>query len=78
MFEFGSHGSKTRPLGQNKEMPCGRCTDLISHQTALKIGQNICLNETLDESEFGSLGQLVKLKDYLLCALEATFLAQLS
>ena len=49
-------GSKTRSQGQIKKMPCGRCTSNISYQIALKIGQNVCLNETLDESEFESPG----------------------
>ena len=44
----------------------------------LKIGQNVCLDKISDVFKYGSPGHYVKLKKYLVIALEATFLAQLT
>ena len=52
-LNLGHLGSKTRSLGQIKEIPCGRSRGPISHSVDLKIGQNVCLDENSDECEFG-------------------------
>ena len=53
---MGDQGSKTRSLGQIKEIPCGPSRCHISCLIHLKISQNVCLNETLNGLEFASLG----------------------
>ena len=45
--------SKTRSRGQIKEIPCEGCRGHMSCSIDLKIGQNVFLNEILDEFEVG-------------------------
>ena len=46
--------SKTRSLGQFKEILCGRSRGHISCSLDLKIGQNICLDKISNAFKFGS------------------------
>ena len=55
-LNLGHLGSKTRSQGQMKEKPCGRSRGTNLNSIDLKIGQNVCLDELLDEFEFRSLG----------------------
>ena len=55
-WNFGHLESKTRSLGQIKEMHCGLSRSHISVTVDLKIGPNIFLDETLNKFEFGSAG----------------------
>ena len=57
-LNLGHLGSKTMSLGQMKEIPCGGCKDHISCSVDLKIGWNVCYDDTLDQLEFGSPGQI--------------------
>ena len=79
-LNLGHLGSKTRSLGQIKEIPFGHSRGHIFCSIDLKIFQNVCLDEISDELELRSPGvkNSVKLKKYLLGALRATFLAQLT
>ena len=52
-LNLGHLGSRTRSLGQIKEIPCGHSRGNISCSIDLEIGQNAYLDEMLDESEFG-------------------------
>ena len=47
-------GSKTTSLAQIKEIRCGRSKGYISWSIDLKISQNVCLDKSLDQFEFGS------------------------
>ena len=49
-------GSKTTSLAQIKEIRCGRSKGYISRSIDLKISQNVCLDKSLDQFEFGSRG----------------------
>ena len=51
-WNVGHLGSKTSSLSQIKEIPCGHCRGLISCSNDLKIGQNVCCDETLDSFGF--------------------------
>ena len=50
-LKTGHVGSKTRSLGQILEKPCVRSRGHSSSQIILKHGQNVCLDEILDEVE---------------------------
>ena len=80
---FGQLGSKTRSLGQMKEIHCGRSRYHKSCSIDMKIGQNFSLDKISGEFEFESpgvkkLGHEVKRKKYVVGTLKATFLAQLT
>ena len=47
-------GSKSRSLGQTLEKPCVRSRGHIFSPIIMKLGQNVCLDEILDELENGS------------------------
>ena len=51
---MGHIGSKTRSLGQILEKPCVCSRDHIFSLIIMKLGQNVCLDEILDEFENGS------------------------
>ena len=58
---------KTRSLGQILEKPCVSSRGHIFSPIIMKLGQNVCLNEILDEFENGSclskarsLGQMLE------------------
>ena len=55
-LNLGHLGSKTRSLGQIKEIPCGCFRGHISCSFDLKTGQNVCPDQILDEFEFWSPG----------------------
>jgi len=66
-LKLGHMGSKTRSLGQIIEKPCDRSRGHIFSPIFMKLGQNVCLDENLDEFEIGShgvktrsLGQIIK------------------
>ena len=48
-------GSKTRSLGQVKEIPCGCSRSHISCSIDLKFSQNVCLDEISVSLNFGHL-----------------------
>ena len=52
----GHMGSKTRSLGQIVEKPCDHSRCHIISPILMKICQNDCLDEILDEFESGSHG----------------------
>ena len=72
-LNFGKLWSKTRSLGQIKEIPCGHSREHMSCSIDLKIGRNVCLDKISNKFEFGSPGfkicHQVKLKNYLVGAL---------
>ena len=47
-------GSKSMSLGRNLEKPCIRSRGHIFSQILIKLDQNQCFNEILDEFENGS------------------------
>ena len=50
-------GSETRLLDQNLEKPYDRCSrGHIFNSILMKLGQNVCLDESSDEFEIGSCG----------------------
>ena len=53
-LKMGHVRSKTRSLGQILEKPCVCATGHIFIPILWKLGQNVCLNEILDEFENGS------------------------
>ena len=53
-LNFGHQGSKTRSLGQIKEIPSGHPRGYISCSTDLKTGQNDSPGKIPKDSEFGS------------------------
>ena len=53
-LNFGHLGSKTRPLGQIKEIPCWCSRGHNSCLIDLKISQDVCLDEISDKCKFGS------------------------
>ena len=55
-LNLGHLGSKTRSLGQIKEIFCGRCRGHISHTIDLEISQDVCFDKIFDEFEFESPG----------------------
>ena len=55
-LNLGSLGSKTRSVGQVKEIPSWRYRGQISSSIGLKICQNVCPGKISDEFEFGSAG----------------------
>ena len=59
---LGDLGSKTRSLGQIKEIPCGYSRGNFFCSIDLKIGQMVCFHETSDEFKFGSPGDQKKKK----------------
>ena len=50
---MGHVGSKTRSLGQFLETPCVCPRGHIFHPIIMKLGQNVCLDDILDEFENG-------------------------
>ena len=50
---LGDLGPKSRSLGQIKEIPPGHSRGHISCSIDQEIGQNVCLDETWDQLEFG-------------------------
>ena len=46
---MGHVGSKTRSLGQILEKPCVRSRGHMFSLIIMKLGQNVCLHEVLDE-----------------------------
>ena len=50
-LEMGQVRSKTRAVGQILEKPCVRSRGHIFSQIIVKLGQNVCLDEILDEFE---------------------------
>ena len=52
--KMGHVGSKTRSLGQILEKPCVRSTGHIFRPIIMKLGQNVYLDENLDEFKIGS------------------------
>ena len=56
MTGFGHLASKTKSLGQIKEIPCGCSRGHISRSIDLKTGQIVCLNETRMSVSLGYLG----------------------
>ena len=50
-LKMGHIGSKTRSLGQIIGKLCVRCRGHIFSPIIMKLGQNICLDEILDEFE---------------------------
>ena len=81
-LSFGHLESLTRSPGQIKEKPCGRSRGQISCSIELKFSQIVCLDEIPELLYLDHLGQKlghkVKLNKYLVGALEASFLAQLT
>ena len=53
-LKTGHGGSKTRSLGQMLEKPCVRSGGHIFSPVTMKLGQNVCLDEILEEFENGS------------------------
>ena len=51
-LNLGHLGSSTRSVGQMKEIPCGRCRGNIFCSVDLKLGQNVFLDEGINEYEF--------------------------
>ena len=54
--KMGHVGSKTRSLGQILEKPCVRSRGHILSQILMEVGQDVCLDDILDEFENGSRG----------------------
>ena len=57
-LKMGNVRSKTRSLGQisekkQKKKPCVRFTGHIFSSVIMKLGQNVCLNEILNNLESG-------------------------
>ena len=52
--------SKTRWLGQILEKPCERSRGHIFSLIPMKLSQNVCLNEILDEFDKGDVGSNVR------------------
>ena len=86
-FKFGSPGvfkkKKKKVIRSNQRNTLLAPRGHISCSIDLNLGQNVCIDGISDKFEFGSpwvkiLGHLVKLKKYLVDALNATFLAQLT
>ena len=50
-LKIGQVRSKTRSVGQILEKPCVRSGGHIFSQIIVKLGQNVCLDEILDEFE---------------------------
>ena len=50
-LKLGQVRSKTRSVGQILEKPCVGCRGHIFSQIIVKLGQNVCLDEILDEFE---------------------------
>ena len=48
---MGQVKSKTRSVGKILEKPCARCRGHIFSQIIVKLGQNVCLDDILDEFE---------------------------
>ena len=48
---MGQVRSKTRSVGQILEKPCVHYRGHIVSQIIVKVGQNVCLDEILDECE---------------------------
>ena len=53
---MGHVGSKSRSLGQILEKPCVRSRSHIFSLIIMKLGQNVCLDKIMNESENGSCG----------------------
>ena len=53
-LKMGHVGSKTRSLGQMLGKPCVRSRGQIICLIIMKLCQNVCLDEILDEFENGS------------------------
>ena len=54
--KFGHEGSKTRSLGQILEKPCVRPSDHIFSPILMKLGQNVCIDETWKSLKLGHVG----------------------
>ena len=52
--KMGHVGSKTRSLGQILEKPCVRSRGHILSRILMEVGQDVCLDDILDEFENGS------------------------
>ena len=78
---LGHLGSKIRSLGQIKEIPCGRSRGHSSCSFDLKIGQNVLMKSWTSSNLVTwaqTLGHWLKLKKYIVGALEDTVLAHLT
>ena len=53
-LKTGHVGSKTRSIGQILEKPCVHSRGNIFSRIIMKHGQNVCLDEILEEFENGS------------------------
>ena len=53
-LKMGHGRSKTRSLGRILEKPCVHSRDHIFSLIIMKLGQNVCLSEILNELENGS------------------------
>ena len=53
---MGHVGSKTRSPGQILGKPCVHSRGHIFSRILMKVGQDVCLNDILDEFENGSPG----------------------
>ena len=60
---LGHLGSKTRSLGQIKEIPCGGSGGHISCSVDLKIGRNVCLDDHISCSTDLKIGQNICLDE---------------
>ena len=58
---MGHVGSKTRSIDLISEKPCVHSRGHIFSLIILKIGQNVCLDEILDEFENGHMGSKSRL-----------------
>ena len=54
--KMGHVGSKTMSLGQRLEKPCVCSTGHIFSPIIMKLSQDVCLDEILDEFEMGYVG----------------------
>ena len=54
--KFGHEGSKTRSLGQILEKPCVRPSGHIFSPILMKLGQNVCIDETWTSLKLGHVG----------------------
>ena len=58
-MKMGYVGSNTRSLGQILEKPCVCSKDQIFGLILLKLGQSVCLDESVYMFENRSLGQII-------------------
>ena len=58
-MKIGYVGSNTRSLGQILEKPCVCSKDQIFGLILLKLGQSVCLDESVYMFENGSLGEII-------------------